>query len=274
MIKAQLYYYNNADLLECPVWDPKKGILYCIEIRKNRVYAINPTDRSCRSYDCGSTVGWIYLKRDGNLFAAKKDGIFELNVDTGAFTYLIHAEPDVRMRYNDGVLDRKGRILVGTKGDKGKMEGQGALWSCENNGDVRKLIPGCTVSNGVCFSHDGNTLYHIDSPTLEVCAYKYDINTGNISDRRVVTKIEGGGEPDGMCIDRDGMLWVAEHMGSKVCRWTPEGNLLEIVAVPCLGATSCCIGGENMDTLFVTTMRTKGVFEPLAGGLFSAKVFN
>jgi len=44
--------------------------------------------------------------------------------------------------------------------------------------------------------------------------------------------------------------------------------------MPASKVTSCCFGGENLDTLYITTARehTDTTKEPLAGGIFQADV--
>jgi sugar lactone lactonase YvrE len=81
-----------------------------------------------------------------------------------------------------------------------------------------------------------------------------------------------------MCIDAEGMLWIALFGGGALTRWDPaSGLLLERLALPCRQVTSCCFGGPNLDQLFVTTARQEMdaaaiKAEPLAGGLFQADV--
>ena len=48
-------------------------------------------------------------------------------------------------------------------------------------------------------------------------------------------------------------------------------KIIEII-LPCNNVTSCCIGGKNMDILFITTAKDNLKFEPLAGGLFKIKI--
>lgn len=71
------------------------------------------------------------------------------------------------------------------------------------------------VSNGLAWSSDKKTMYYIDSPTKEgkllyimtrkVVAFDYNLETGAISNKRTIIKIEDGW-PDGMTIDQEGLL--------------------------------------------------------------------
>ena len=78
-----------------------------------------------------------------------------------------------------------------------------------------------------------------------------------------------------MCIDEEDMLWVAHWGGNCVRRWNPfTGKAIDKIDVPAPHVTSCCFGGENLKTLYITTARS-GLSQqqhkdfPLSGGLFS-----
>ena len=115
----------------------------------------------------------------------------------------------------------------------------------------------------------------IDTPTQRVDAFDYDDSTGEIANRKTAINIpESDGLPDGMTIDREGMLWIAHWDGWAIYRYNPDtGEKLLKVKVPAARPTSCVFGGENLDILYITSARV-GLSEeelnnqPLAGGLF------
>lgn len=82
-----------------------------------------------------------------------------------------------------------------------------------------------------------------------------------------------------MCVDADGMLWVALWDGGKVVQIHPtSGEILSEVVVPNVRkVTSCAFGGEDMNTLFITTAR-QGLtpeeerYEPHAGSLLRSRL--
>jgi sugar lactone lactonase YvrE len=120
-------------------------------------------------------------------------------------------------------------------------------------------------------------MYYIDTPTLEVSAFDYDIETGTISNRRAAATIpEGYGRPDGMAIDVEGMLWVAVWGSGEVSRWDPRsGEMLQTISVPATNVTACAFGGPDLDQLYITTARIRLdeqalAEQPYAGGLFKA----
>ena len=272
MMEARLIFFNDARLLEGPCWDAAHGALYFVAIRQNTVFRLEVGNGRVTSYATQGCVGAAVLRGE-ELLVAEKSGIYRLDPATGARRFLAQPEPDPAMRYNDGKLDPRGRFLIGTMGDP-ERNTRGGLYAVEPDGSSRRLIGGTTIANGLGFSLDERTLYFIDTPTRKVMAYGYDVETGTLSTPgRVAVAIEGEGSPDGMCVDAQGRLWVALFGGGRVCRFDPEtGRMDAEIALPCRNVTSCCIGGEAMDTLFITTAKCAGLDEPLAGGLFAAKL--
>ncbi|MDN5216751.1 SMP-30/gluconolactonase/LRE family protein [Fulvivirgaceae bacterium BMA12] len=110
---------------------------------------------------------------------------------------------------------------------------------------------------------------------MEVKAFDYDLASGSLSNQSVVIKVDvSQGYPDGMAMDNDGKLWIAHWDGGCVRQWDPEtGKELQKIEVPAPRVTSCAFGGENFDTLYITTARI-GLSEaqlkafPLSGGIF------
>lgn len=154
--------------------------------------------------------------------------------------------------------------------------GQAGLYRLDPDRRVQKMLSGVSISNGLAWSADGRTLYYIDTPTDEIAAFPVDPVTGSLGQRRVaIRKNNLPGWFDGMCIDAEGALWVGHWAGHCLTRWDPiRGELLEKIEFPVPNVTSCCFGGERLDTLFVTTA-SDGVDEarfPLAGGVFQVPV--
>ncbi len=138
---------------------------------------------------------------------------------------LRRAESDAQnTRCNDGKCDPSGRLWFGTMGMEdpkrpGEIErGQGSVYMMDGGG-CKRMEPGVSLSNGLCWSPDRKTFYFIDTIAdgHPVDAYDYDDATGAISNKRAVLKYgDAGGMLDGMTIDSRGHLWIAVFNGSKV----------------------------------------------------------
>ena len=113
-------------------------------------------------------------------------------------------------------------------------------------------------------------------PLRSVRVFPFDLERGVLGEGRVcVTVPKENGFPDGMTIDAEGMLWIAQWQGGAVRRYDPStGACLAVVPVPAPRVTCCCFGGEALDTLYISTARTETdtAAYPLAGGVFKAKV--
>jgi sugar lactone lactonase YvrE len=131
----------------------------------------------------------------------------------------------------------------------------------------------------MAWTADQQTFYFIDTPTKKIQEFAFDPESGEIKFRRISVEIpEGLGFPDGMCIDREGMLWVAHYAGSGVYRWNPQtGKLLDKIELPVPHVTSCCFGGENLDLILITTAQENLTVDdlkkyPQSGDVFLVKL--
>lgn len=271
--KPELVFYAGSTLLEGPHWDAQNNLIYCVSIEDNMIYAIDPETGEVGTYLTEGPVGCAVLDQKGMILEAEKSGIFRIDPRTKEKQLVAKAHDDERIRYNDAKLDPKGRLLVGTMGYDETYEGESALYAIEKDGTVRTVLDGLTLANGMGWSPDGKTLYFIDTPTKKVGSYAYDPETGEAIFEKYVIEITDGSNPDGMCVDMEGMIWVAQYGGEKVCRWDPEsGGKLEEIRMPVKNVTSCCLGGENLEYLYITTAKDGETQEALAGGLFRVKL--
>ena len=86
---------------------------------------------------------------------------------------------------------------------------------------------------------------------------------------------EHEGVPDGSCVDVEGGVWNTRFGGSSVQRYLPDGTIDVLVNLPVSQLTCCCIGGKNMNRLFISSAKENLTedqlrSQPLAGGIFVA----
>ena len=273
--------YEHA---EGPSWDARTGRLTWVDQFPGLVCvadydATTASLRPTRTYDVGHTVGAVVPTSgadDGWLLACAS-GYAHLAVD-GSVTLLAQPEPALvtPMRMNDGKCDRQGRFWAGSMAWD-KREGVGSLYRLDPDLTVTVALTGTTISNGMAWAPDDQHVYYIDTPTRRIDRFVVSPE-GELSSRVPVVVIEdGAGFPDGMCIDAEGCLWVALWDGYAVRRYAPDGELLAVVDVEAPQVTSCCFGGDDGRTLFVTTSQedmdaeTRGR-HPHAGKLFAVTV--
>jgi sugar lactone lactonase YvrE len=105
--------------------------------------------------------------------------------------------------------------------------------------------------------------------------YAFDRDAiGTLTNRRVFVEIEkDAGLPDGTAVDADGCVWIAMWGGWGVRRYSPAGELLSQIRLPCANVTKVAFGGPDYSSVFVTTAwsglsATQRAEQPLAGDLF------
>ena len=269
-----------AGLAEGPCWWAEKQVLLWVDIEASRIGLFDPQTARNNFLHLPAHVGAVVPTSAGDLLLATATGFLRLDPITEAVTLLSDPEADrPGNRFNDGKCDPWGRFWAGTMAyDFEPLAG--ALWRVNVDFSCVRQRQGLTISNGLAWSQDRGTLYLIDSPTLNVLAFPLT-NSGEIAgEPSICVHIpeDWDAVPDGMCIDAEGMLWIALFGGGCVTRWDPvSGQRLERLALPCRQVTSCCFGGPHLDQLFITTARREMdaaaiKAEPLAGGLFQADV--
>jgi sugar lactone lactonase YvrE len=159
--------------------------------------------------------------------------------------------PGVRM--NDGKTDSLGRFWVGSKAHDNES-GRGSLFRQNLDGSVDQVLSGLTIANGLGWDAEDSTMYLVDSPTRTVYAFDFDRESGRLTNQQALIVFdESDGYPDGLCVDRDGCLWIAAWGGRAVFRHTSDGDRIGRVDVPTPHVTSCCFAGEPLDRLVITT---------------------
>lgn len=268
----------KAVLGEGSFWNYKTQKLWWVDIEGKKLHIFNPKTKENKSINTFHRIGTVVPSEKGGVIVALQNGIYHLDLETQSFKFLTNPlEKLENIRFNDGKCDPAGRFWVGTM-ELDTKEKAASLYRFDLDGSIDKVIDNVTISNGIIWSADQKTMYYIDTPTLQVVAYDYDLESGSIKNRKVVIEIpEDIGSPDGMTIDDEGKLWIAHFGGFSVGRWDPEtGELLQKIEVPAPNVTSCTFGGENLDTLYITTGR-EGMDEeklkkyPESGGLFAIK---
>ncbi|XP_034185221.2 uncharacterized protein LOC117606630 [Osmia lignaria lignaria] len=280
------------ELGEGPHWEHVSQKLYFVDIFAQKIYRFDPVTQTITSafLENGPVSFVIPVAGTTNKFLSSTgtdivllswDG--EKNLTKCATQTLCTADSSrTETRWNDGKTDAAGRFWGGTMGfakDGVFPANVGSLYVMNNNLALKKEVTPVTISNGLAWSSNNDTMYYIDSPTRQVVAYDYNFQTGAISNKRVVFDLQKNnisGIPDGMTIDTDGNLWVALFGGGGVIQINPKtSELLRFIKINgAKNITSVAFGGPEFDTLYVTSatieLKENELKEqPYAGYLFS-----
>jgi sugar lactone lactonase YvrE len=254
-----------AELGEGPHWDIDTQSLYWVDIPPGLVHRMDDSGAHT-SWPVGMPVGAVVPRTSGGLCVAAGNGFYALDLDTGAVTEIAAApgRPDTRM--NDGACDRAGRFYAGSM-DSREGPGRGCFYRLDTDHTVTELYSEIGISNGVGWSPDDRLMYYIDSHAYRVDVMDYDIETGEIGERRPFARL-GSGEvvPDGLAIDAEGGVWAAVWGAGVIQRYDAAGQLTAAVRLPAAHVTSCAFGGQELDQLYITTAAGPG---RCAGALFT-----
>ena len=294
----------RAKLGESPVWDAASKSLVFVDIQTSEVCALDvasATVKRRRAPHGASCV--VKSAKGGYLVASGVDDSrtggrmyrvdLTLEGEEGAFGEAVgdvFAAVDELAGHvtNDGAVDPKGRLWIGTKMPRPRpayvMDAESgafarddanaptaalycleAAWKSSADGKLKAVgvsqrideVGAVTISNGIAWSPDHKTFYYVDTPTKCVKAFAFDAQTGLLSDERVFTVVGGGsdgvGAPDGVCVAEDGSVWVAVWDGHCVLRFDAQGELMETIDMPVSRPTSLAFGGDDGKTLFITS---------------------
>jgi sugar lactone lactonase YvrE len=269
----------RAQLGEGPCWEPKSQTLYWVDIYAACVHAFTPATRAERTWRLDFWPGCVVTREKGGLFLGSKKGFGTLDPASGRYDHWLSPEPDQPLnRINDGKVDPKGRLWAGSQSSAKPVSG--GLFRLDADRSLTRLLSGVGCSNGLAWSADGAQFYYIDTVLQQVRTFACDPELGTIGAATASFPFPSSeyGWADGMCIDAEGLLWIAHFGGGMVSRWDPRtGKLVAKIPLPVSNVTSCAFGGPKYDQLYITTARIALSEEQMhqqnsAGGVFVADV--
>ncbi len=278
--KAEVIIKDKHLLAEAPFYDKRNGMLSYVDIPKGIFYRLDERELTSledkhalnvKSFDLGQMIGAaVPMTKVGAYLLAATDGLYVIDGEESRKLLDTSSIYKSFQRSNDAKSDPKGRLFFGSSVYTENDPPSGNLFRLDK-GNVQIMEKDTKISNGMAWSKDYKKFYFSDSPYNAVFEYDYDINTGNISNKRVLAEFTDG-VPDGLCIDSQDNLWVAVWGGRRVeHRSGKTGELLGIIEVDSENVTSCCFYGEALDKLFITTSGD-GQSGENDGCIFSCKV--
>jgi sugar lactone lactonase YvrE len=250
------------------LWSEREGAVYWTDILAPALNRLTLATGEVTRWPMPEMIGWVIERRDHpGLIAGFKSGFAELTLDPMSIAPIASPEPDEPgNRLNDAKADRWGRIWAGTM-PVAIDRPSGGLHMLDTDRTIRTADTGYTVANGPAISPDQRWLYHTD--TVPGIIYRFALDEAGVRDREVFIRFAPDwGRPDGMTVDAEGGLWVAHWGGSRVTRFTPEGQIDRAIELPASQITNVCFAGEQLDRMFVTSAAQDKPDEAQAGCLF------
>jgi sugar lactone lactonase YvrE len=157
---------------------------------------------------------------------------------------------------DDMIVDGLDRAYVGDLGfdlppppDRGAV---GRIILVTPDGAARVVADGLRFPNGIAVSPDNSRL--VVAEMDGACLADYDIAPdGGLNFRRRLGSMKS---PDGICLDREGAVWVASFEEDAFIRVSRDGDELQRIEVPGRRALACVLGGAERRTLFCLSAAT------------------
>ena len=282
-LKAEEVLLCDNVLGEAPMYNSEEHALYWLDINGKKLLRFAAESGDCKSWSLPEVAGSFAFAQGGGFLMGFTSGLSWFNPDTGAVQKICDFEEGLNTRANDGKCDGAGNWVIGGYNNNHRADQLNitGLWRLNSKDmSLEEILDyRFRCSNTIAFSADRSCMYFCDTPTREIFKFKYS-PTGKLSDKTLhwtMPKSDQGG-PDGATVDTQGGLWEAQAGNWKVVRHNPaDGHVDYEVQLPMNNPTSCAIGGNDMDTLYITTARHRLTEEeraqqPGAGQLWAVKL--
>lgn len=257
-------------LIEGPVWDPGRGLLYS-DVMFGGVYCLDRDGKVSTVFEHRRGIGGMALHEAGGLVVSGRNISYKPFDGGDTVTLLDRDEAQGNVGYNDITTDASGRIYAGSLGaspvfEDGREPHAGDLYVIELDGSARKVAEDIMLTNGLGFSPDGKTLYHSDSRRQTV--YRYRVaDDGTLGEKKPFAHVEEG-VPDGLVVAEDGSVWVALAGGGHgVAVFDGNGVFRRLIEIPQPMCASVCFGGDDLRDLYIVS-GSDGVDSDKAGAVY------
>lgn len=236
---------------EGPVWDAVTKRYYWVDIFDNKILSVSQALNDYQVIPVPDKVGCVVLTEEGKLLAALAKEIVKIDPHSHQLTYLTQ-KTDIgeHEMFNDGKVDCMGRFWIATKDIR--EDNHIAKLYLYDGKSLTEKDRGFIVGNGLDWTPDNRKMFFTDSPAQTIYQYDFDKKTGAISNQTVFANVDRG-LPDGLTVDSEGNVWGAHWNGHCVTCYSPNGEVLERLEMPCEKPTSCAFGGEDLKTLMITS---------------------
>lgn len=259
---------EGYSFLEGPRW--RNGRLWLSDFYTHQVISTTPDGGDVRLEATvpaqPSGLGWL---PDGRLLVVSMKDHRILRVEPDG-ELVEHADLSGRVvgPLNDMIVDGAGRAYVGNFGFdimNGAAPAATSLLRVDPDGTVGVAAEGLHFPNGPALLPDGRLVV---AETLGHRLSVFDVDpAGDLSGRRdwatfgplpQATDVEGVlGEltigPDGIALDAEGAIWVADALGTRVVRVADGGEILQEISTGDTSTYAVALGGDDRRTLFLCT---------------------
>ena len=274
-VKIETWIEEKEIFTEGPAMD-NMGDIYFTNIPTRSILRWSPFDREISRIKMSTDrANGLRFNREGDLLVCEGGSgkVIKIDIKTEEKTILAEKYLDKKLQSpNDLDFDLKGRIYFSSRSNNPDLNEYNAraVYRCDPDGKVHQLLtePEIHMPNGIVVAPDDRTIYIIEAHpdkdrNRKILAFDLG-EDGSISNKRTVIDFYPGRSGDGMCIDREGNLYVAAGLHKRrntsetldtrpgIHVINPQGQLVAYRETPIDTITNCTFGGKDLRTLYIT----------------------
>jgi sugar lactone lactonase YvrE len=238
---------------EGPRWHD--GRLWFSDFYSHSVIAVDLDGKAetiCTVPNQPSGLGWL---PDGRLLVVSMIDQKVMRLDPDGLVE--HADVSSLSQHwcNDMTVDGDGRAYVGNFGfdyRAGEAPRTTTLVRVDPDGSMSVAADGLFFPNGIAITPNGETMVVAESWGRKLTAFD-KASDGTLCNRRDWANSQGNWVPDGICMDAEGAVWVADPVKKQVVRIKDGGEITQTVSTGERGSYACALGGADRRTLLICT---------------------
>jgi len=246
---------NNKGLkfTESPRWHD--GKLWFLDIHDKRIKTVELDGTLTTVLDLPFLPNGFGLMADGSLVFGDALGRKVYRWDGKTMQLTADLTQLTTFCLSDGIVDARGRFYVGDIGYNFFDPANEPVETCvivkvEPDGSSTVVADKLKFPNGMVITPDGKTLIVAECMAHRLTAFDID-ESGALGNRRVWAELPEDHHPDGICLDADGAVWVANPEGQdNVLRVLEGGRITHRVKVE-TDAFALMLGGAQRRQLFI-----------------------
>lgn len=240
---------------EGPRWHD--GRLWFSDMHAHRVMTLSPNGQTSVVIEVPGQPSGLGFLPDGRLLVVSMVDRKLMVLDPGAgLREVADLSTLAAWHTNDMVVDAQGRAYIGNFGfdlTAGVEHFKSAnLILVQPNGVTTEVADDLGFPNGAVITPDGKTLIVGETFARKLTAFDM-AEDGTLSNRRLWADTKPA-NPDGICLDAEGGIWVASPTTREFVRILEGGTVTDRVAcAEGRSAYACMLGGDDRRTLYLCT---------------------
>jgi len=247
------------------------GRLHWVEVAGQRIGRLEPDGEVTTFADTGGGPNGCAFGPDGHLYVCNNGGSWPRVPSTEGKGAGPEGQGSIQRITPEGRVETMLEAIDGVPLNGPNdccFDGHGGLWFTDPlwsgapasvchlapDGTASRAYTGVAFPNGLGVTDDNRFLIVAESMTGNMIGFKIE-GPGRLSASPKANGAIGRRSiPDGFCFDAAGRMIIAGHETDNLFVLdAADGRPLQVIELPEAGPTNCCFGGENFQTLYVTS---------------------